>query len=227
MVRMLYSLGVLALLAAGTIIALCLSQWLGGADCHGLSFLDQQSLVEQFRQRAGDRAASPDCKAVPLVVQAEAFASYLNPPKPALMASEAATPRSPSVLRIADKTAPRIRPATPSVQFELHGTSYCPSQPERSMALIAEHRGAKNTARWVKEGTRLGHFVIHEIQRSGIVYRDGEQLHEVPVRGRRTRKSLVRRVQQGSRQVSAATVEGGAMLPLPTGPNSVGAAGGN
>ena len=41
------------------------------------------------------------------------------------------------------------------------------------MALIAELGAADGSERWVKEGVRLGHFVIHEIRRGAIVYRDG------------------------------------------------------
>ena len=222
---MLYSLGVLAFLAAGGVFTLCVLQWVDDTPLEEADILDGPGVMELFKQHNGDREPAPQDRATPLVVQAGVFASHLNPPEPAQAAKVASTSR-PSVLLHADsKTTPPIRPAAPSVHFKLHGTSYYPNQPERSMALIAERSGAGDAARWVKEGSQVGHFVIHEIRASAIVYRDGEQLREMAVEGRPTRKSLVRRTQPDARQISAAAVEGGTMLSFPAGPNSVGVAG--
>jgi hypothetical protein len=49
------------------------------------------------------------------------------------------------------------------------------------MALISEVGSLEGNGRWVKEGTQVGHFVIHEIRKGMIVYRDGEQLREMAV----------------------------------------------
>jgi hypothetical protein len=225
MVRMLNSLAVLALLAAGGVSTLCILQWgddTGPADGH---VLDGPSVIELFKQQNAARGPAPQNRATPLMVQAEAFASYLNPPKPAKVTKAALTSKPPVLLPVDSRTTPRIRPAAPSAHFKLHGTSYYPNQPERSMALIAQRSGTRDTARWVREGSQVGHFVIHEIRASAIVYRDGEQLRELAVAGRPARKSLVRRTRSDTRQISAAAVEAGAISPLPAGPNSVGIAG--
>ena len=49
------------------------------------------------------------------------------------------------------------------------------------MAFISEPGAAEGQERWVKEGTRIGHFVIHEIRRGVVVYGDAEQLREIAV----------------------------------------------
>ena len=78
---------------------------------------------------------------------------------------------------------PRAR-TVPSAKFTLEGTSYYEKQPERSVALIAEPGSPEQNQYWVKEGERLGHFVIHRIRHGVIVYRDeNQQLHEMFDRG--------------------------------------------
>ncbi len=72
------------------------------------------------------------------------------------------------------------------------------------MALIVETAAMPGGERWVKEGTQIGHFVIHEIRKGMIVYRDGEQLREMAVEHGASVPSLVRDARSGSRQVSTA-----------------------
>jgi hypothetical protein len=122
---------------------------------------------------------------------------------------------------------PPIRLATPSAKFKLHGTSYYPNQPDRSMALIGEVGGAEGSERWVKEGAQLGHFVIHEIGRGAIVYRNGEDLREMAVERSASLPSLVRDLRPGSLKVSAAMDGGGPILSAPAGPNGVETASGD
>jgi len=123
------------------------------------------------------------------VVQASAFAAYLTGPvvqeKKEAVVAERKPPRN-----IAK--APKIR-VVPTAKFKLEGTSYYPNQPERSIALIAEPGSADENPRWVKEGERLGHFVVHEIRRGVVVYRDqNEQLHEMSIERKAATRSLVR-----------------------------------
>jgi hypothetical protein len=116
---------------------------------------------------------------------------------------------------------PPVRPASASVNFKVYGTSYYPNEPGRSMALIAEPGATNGQERWVKEGTQIGHFVIHEIRRGVVVYRDGEQLHEMAVEHRMSRTSLVRSVQGGSLKVSAAVGNWGTIRLPPAGPDDI------
>ena len=196
MVRLLYILSVCAILAACGVFGLLLSGR-SQQDARVEEFLSGPSAVERFRAQDGGSGAR-SAEVPPLVVQAKAIALLLNPPK---------RPEGPSSAGVAARSslaAPAVRPAAPSVRFKLCGTSYYPNEPQRSMALISDVGAAEGSERWVREGTRLGHFVIHEIRKGMIVYRDGEQLREMAVERGASMPSLVRDTRLGSRQVSAA-----------------------
>jgi hypothetical protein len=124
--------------------------------------------IEALKRSHAQAAADPDLKDSPLVVQARAFARQVNPPVPVQAAPSG--PRQP------------VQPAVPSVtftpQFKLCGTSYCPSQPAQSLALIWEPASG---LRWVKQGTDLGHVVIERVRSGSIVYRSGSQTREMEV----------------------------------------------
>ena len=80
------------------------------------------------------------------------------------------------------------------------------------MALLCASSDSEDEARWVKEGAQMGHFVVHEIRKGLVVLRNGEQRRELAVERRRLRRSLVRNVRPGTRQVSAATTDGDSIL---------------
>ena len=111
----------------------------------------------------------------PLIAAAQEFALYLAPPK-----GVESSP-TPALASRSVPTMPPIRPAAPSAKFTLRGTSVYPNQPGRSMALISEVGSLDGNERWVKEGTQVGHLVIHEIRQGAIIYRDGDQLREMTV----------------------------------------------
>ncbi len=95
------------------------------------------------------------------------------------------------------------------------------------MALISELGSAEGSERWVKEGTQLGHFVVQEIRRGAIVYRDGDNLREMAVERGASPPGIVRDIRPGSRRVSAAVGDIDALTPISAGPNSIEIAGGN
>lgn len=95
------------------------------------------------------------------------------------------------------------------------------------MALISETGSEKDTGRWVKEGAQLGQFVIHEIRRGVVIYRDGDQLREMAVEHGMSVPGLVRDTRSGSRQVSNAADDLTSALSSPAGPNNVGPSGGH
>ena len=196
MVRLAYILGACAILTACGVFGLWVSE-LSQGDARLEEFLNGPSAVERFKARGGGSGAR-SAEEPPLVVQAKALALLLNPPKSPERASAAGVAAKPS------PGAPAVRPAAPSVRFKLCGTSYYPNEPQRSMALISDVGAAEGGERWVKEGAQVGHFVIHEIRRGVIVYRDGEQLREMAVERGASMPSLVRDTRLGSRQVSAA-----------------------
>jgi hypothetical protein len=137
--------------------------------------------VERFARRQENSPAGP-VGAVPLVVQAQALASYLAPAAPEPIRAE----------RPASRPPVPPRPVTARTQFRLCATSYYPSQADRSMALIRESQGRPGPARWVREGSQFGHFVVHEIRQGSIVCRHGDQLVEMSVESRSGATRFVR-----------------------------------
>jgi len=67
------------------------------------------------------------------------------------------------------------------------------------MALICDIGAAEGGERWVKEGAQVGHFVIHEIRRGVIVYRDAERSREMGVEQGASTPGIVRDARSGSR----------------------------
>jgi hypothetical protein len=187
MVRVLQIFCVLICLSAGAVLALSVHD-LGRVDPEVQRICEQPSVLQRYKELRSQRDTLTE-KNAPLVVQASAFAVYLNGPvvqeKKEVVATERKNPRN-----IAK--APKVR-VVPTAKFKLEGTSYYPNQPERSIALIAEPGSNEENPRWVKEGERLGRFFIQKIKRGVVVYRDeNEQLHEMSIERKTATRSLVR-----------------------------------
>jgi hypothetical protein len=216
MIRLLQILGVSAILAAGGVLTLSVSQLRQG-DFSSDGIPNQPGATGKSRIDAhGDQDL--DKRTPPLLAAAEAFSRYLNSPKAVEKPSTPTKMASP---------VPSVRPPAPSVRFKLRGTSYYPNQPGRSMALVAELGSDPGSERWVKEGAQVGHFVIHEIRRGAIVYRDGDNLREMAVERRASLPSIVRDLRPGSVRVSAAIGGTDSVTPALAGPNGIEIAGGN
>lgn len=166
MVRALQTLGVLALVSAFIVSVLCVVQWL--QDSPEIQQDQGLSIVEKFGLAGGGGANSNQTIIPPLVKQAEAFALYLNPPPP--KSNQASIPMKQTFLT--------ERPVKVTPKFKLIATSYYRSRPEESVALVSE---PGRESRWVKQGARLGHFVVEQVGRGMIVYQDGDQLCEMAV----------------------------------------------
>jgi len=165
MIKMIYLLGILMLIGAAVLFWVCAVAWTEGTGRDGSDVPDVQTL----RATAHPEESSARIVVSPLVEQATAFALYLRPPAPPAP-KEAPQPKA------AVQPAPRPPAVTP--QFRLLATSYCPSSPEKSLALIAEPgRGD----RWTRPGEHLGHFVVENVENGRIVYRDGNQRREMAV----------------------------------------------
>lgn len=147
-----------------------------------------------------------------LVSQAEAFAAHLNPSvKPQA---------APSPTPVVDSTPQPPAPAA-TATLRLHATSCYPDQPDKSMALVSGVGVEPPGQRWVKEGSQFASFQIHEIRRGEIVYRQGDELHQVAIDHPVDRPSIVRDTRIDAQRLSAA------IRPLlaPAGPNDVGITG--
>jgi hypothetical protein len=202
MIRLLQILALGVLLAAGGVFALSVSAWR-----HDDPALDEirsrPGAIESFKatdRRAGDSSEERP----PLLVQAEAFALFLNPEKEGKpQRAQRATEQEP----VGRREGPFVvTPPGVSFQpsFSLRATSYYPSRPEKSRALVAEIGAGTGTEHWVKQGTALGHFVVQEIRRGSITYRDGDRVREMSVERVPSRPSLVQGIRPSARQVGCA-----------------------
>ncbi len=220
MIRLLHIAGVAAILAAGSLFGVSVQQWCGETQPHGSTW-DSPGAVQAFRESTGGLKPDGTERTSPLVKQAEAFASCLVPAQPAKKVEAPLTGQATAL-----PTLP-IRPVAASAKFKLVGTSYYPNQPKRSMALISEPDLGADSERWVKEGSQVEHFVIHEIRHGLIVYRDGDNLREMAVESGMSAPSLVQDTRLGVRKVSAAVDGLGTLAPVAEGPNSIEISGGN
>ena len=223
MVRMLYSLAGLALPAAGAVLAIGVSRWGGDIDPASDPILSGPGAVELFCLQSAEQGAATGNRTPPLLFQARILASYLNRTRPETVADVAPPPAR----RHGSSSPAPPRPARVSLKFKLHGTGYYPNHPDKSLALIWEPGGADGTRRWVKEGSQIGHFVVHEIRRGILVFRDGEQLHEVNVEREPSLRRLVRDNPGGAQKVSSALSGDTAALSACVGVDSLEADGGS
>jgi len=142
-------------------------------------FLNSTGVIEKFSKAKGKNSAKSESQISPLVKQAEAFALYLNPPKPKKAPTTRRTDR-PSII-------PRP-PAPVSPKFKLIGTSYYASHPELSLALIDE---VGKGLRWVRQSGKLGHLIIEQVKDGLVVVRDGRRTFEL-VAERPEKRSLLK-----------------------------------
>ena len=146
-------------------------------------FLRSPSVVERYKGGNGIDPNNQREKISPLIKQAQLFAQYLNPPQ---------APNEEPAKRTVRSVAPRPSFSSITAKFTLRGTCYQASQPEESMALIWQPGGGGGTLQWVKQGVRLGHFVVDEIKAGSITYTGGGQKHEMKVQHRPAQGILVR-----------------------------------
>jgi hypothetical protein len=142
-------------------------------------FLNSAGMIEKFNKAKGKNSAKDEGQISPLVKQAEAFALYLNPPKPKKAPPTRRTDR-PSII-------PRP-PAPVSPKFKLIGTSHYASHPESSLALIDE---VGKGLRWVRQSSKLGHLIIEQVKDGLVVVRDGRRTFEL-VAERPEKRSLLK-----------------------------------
>ncbi len=171
MIRLIRSAGLLALTAACAVAWLCARQW-RDAGVSDPPVLLAAGVVDAFVQRG---AAPAEKRASPLIAQAQTLAGYLNPPAP----PKPTEPPRPKKKEAKRAPVPAVRPVQATPKFTVRATSYNENRPEKSIALIAEP--GEQSARWVREGERIGHCAIHEIRPGSVVYLAGQALHEMAV----------------------------------------------
>jgi len=139
----------------------------GRSDEHIEGFLNSPSVIEKFNMAMGNEAKTSESQSSPLVQQATAFASYLNP-----------KPKDISAARDMGDTSLSL-PVTP--KFRVVATTYCQAQPELSLALIDE---AGKGMHWVRQSSKVGHLVIEQVRESLVVVKGGKGTFELAVEER-------------------------------------------
>jgi hypothetical protein len=175
-------------------------------------FLKAPSAIDHFKA-AGDKQPGDPAKLSPLVKQAQAFALVLNPPRPEPKPALTAAANPPVLV-----PPPEVRP-----KFELIGTCYYPSQPQRSLALIDE---PGKGLYWVRQYDTVGYLVIDQIKDASVVCKHDDKTEEVFVK-RPEQKSEVKSVllTEGTESAPSATLPRGRRVvsqpaPVQPGPPS-------
>jgi len=125
-------------------------------------------VIEKFNMAMGNQAKTSESRSSPLVQQATAFASYLNP-----------KPKDASAFRDTEGITSLSLPVTP--KFRLVATTYYEAQPELSLALIDEPGKGLH---WVRQSSKVGHLVIEQVKDSLVVVKGGKGTFELAVEER-------------------------------------------
>lgn len=211
MILMMRISSVLALALGCFLLAVAAVCWWD--DRPGTAWMREIPAIADRLAEAGRRSPGSSSVTSPLIAQAQAFADHLNPPG---SPESSPAPQEPApASEVAEATV------APAATLKLHATSCYPEQPGRSMALVSATGVQTQDQRWVKEGSQFGSFHIHEIRRGGIIYREGDLMHEVAIDPGVKRPSLVRDTRIGAQHVSAAIDNPIRPLPSVAGPNDI------
>ena len=127
-------------------------------------FLKLPNVKEKFENAADSRAKAVGSRTSPLVEQAEAFASYLNPSK--------STIQKPSMT--ARTTIDSKLSVTP--KFRVFATSVCATNPRLSLALIDEPGKGRY---WVRQSDKVGHLLVDQVKDGFVVIKGSEQTFQL------------------------------------------------
>ncbi|MBN1796427.1 MAG: hypothetical protein JW804_07125 [Sedimentisphaerales bacterium] len=152
-------------------------------------FLNSPGILEKYKNAKNTVSDNTES---PLVIQAKAFALYLDPPKPK------STPKpQPVVIERPAQPAPKpVAPVKP--KFDLEGTSYFAEKPELSLALINE---PGKGLRWIRQSSKIGHLVVKEVLDGKIVIQDDSRTYEMEPK-RPPQKSLIKNDKDSTKSVS-------------------------
>jgi hypothetical protein len=134
---------------------------------HVEEFLNSRGVKKKFESAADNKAKTSGNRVSPLVSQAEAFASYLNPQEPKTPSDT----RRPDRRNIEDEMA-----VTP--QFKVFGTTYYEGRPEMSQALIDEPGKGRH---WVRQSSMVGRLLIEQIKDGLVVVRSSKETFKLMI----------------------------------------------
>ncbi|MHC4122217.1 MAG: hypothetical protein ACYSSI_01485 [Planctomycetota bacterium] len=168
MVKTLRITGIFAAIFVVVLLAVPVVFGMGGDKKSGES-ITGISVIEKFRKNKNAQKSSKTGQDSPLVIEATKFALYLNPPpKP--------EPVKKSVVSAQPTISTKRKPEVVSAKFNLVGTSFFASHPEKSLALI--DIPAKGL-RWVRQSSEVGHLLIDQVKDGVIVVKDGQSSFEL------------------------------------------------
>ena len=171
MIKIIQVFSLVSLTSAIVVFVSCIIQWTHDRYENEPDF--RQSIAEKFRQQGSESKKDFQQVVPPLVKQAKAFASYLSPSEPPK------TVRTQVSKSNSNRSIPKVERPKTTPKFTLLAISYYRAKPEESLALVSE---PGREARWIKQGDRLGYFVLSKIERGVILYRDGDLLREMAVK---------------------------------------------
>jgi hypothetical protein len=147
MTRMLYILGVCALVAALAVIGLSVQRW-NQNDPVLDELCDRPGVVAVFQQREDQRAEAAEAMTSPLLLQAEMLGNYLNPPRPVV--AEGAAEGAGGV-GLPSLVSEPVTSKAVSADFRVVAVSCYAERPERSMVWLEPAVGGEG-----KWGTKAG-----------------------------------------------------------------------
>jgi hypothetical protein len=141
--------------------------------------LSAPSVCEAWQTRPQSQDSAHDrLNKSPLIREAERLARLLNPPQAMPVRSMQRASSSMATTGTAQTPAPTVRPRLSTAKFTLHATSYYPSSPDESLALIDEPGKGLH---WIRQGSHVGHIEIQEVRTGVIILRDGKRIQEMRV----------------------------------------------
>ncbi len=193
MIKTLRITSVVAAIAAGVLIYYFVIPVVVGADGDDRvdEILDSPTVVEKFEQTEGAESKASTGPASPLVQQANAFASYLSPPKP-----------RPTRNYTRGSTTTTKRPVGPTTpKFKVFATTYFEGNPELSQALIDEPGKGKH---WVRQSSMVGHLLIEQVKPGVVVVKSSEETFSLEIESN-PQASALNKTSSASRRITGSS----------------------
>jgi hypothetical protein len=130
-------------------------------------FLELPSVKEKFESAADIKTKTGQSRESPLVKQAEAFALYLNPLKPAVRKVTKGT-RIPGISGKVNVTP----------KFPVLATIVYPDNPTLSQALINEPGKGRH---WVRQSSMVGHLFVEQVSDGHVVLKSGDETYNIEI----------------------------------------------
>lgn len=132
------------------------------------AFLNSPGVREKFESDEKNHVSAGEDHVSPLVKQAEAFALFLNPPKPEL-------PKN----IFTDRKSSRSFLGSSTPKFTVLATSYCEFNPEISLALIDEPGKGRH---WVRQSEKVGYLIIEQVKDGLVIVKNDQETFEMPIK---------------------------------------------